>query len=338
MRKSYLILILGAVLTALCSCGRYDKDKGPSSTSGTSLVFCDESFENIMEQEIDVFEYIYDYKTHVLAMYGTEAEAVDSLLALSYRTIVIPRELTDNEVALLKKKNRTPRTARIAVDAVALIVNPDNPADALSLKEISEILSGETTNWRELSPNYPDRPIAVLLDKPGSSMATYMRDSLLNGKKFSSNVYSQGSIQGVVDAVRKDKAAIGVIGVSWLTTDLQSVADVDSVKVAEVASDVKDVNTTVDGAAINDRISNSGVKALKVMSVDNPMGVRPFQQEIYSGAYPLTRSIYMTTVSPSGSPGGGFFSFVTSHDGQKVMMKTGVLPARMQINVVELVP
>lgn len=343
MRYTYLTILLSVVLAALSSCGRYDKDKGPSSTSGTSTLFCDESFENIMEQEIDVFEYCYDYKVHVLARYGTEDEAIDSLKNLSYRTIVVPRELTDNEVALIKKKNRVPRSSRIAVDAVALIVNPNNPCDYLSLKEISEILSGETSNWRDLNPNYPDRPIALLVDKPGSSMANYMRDSLLLGKQFSPNVHAQGSIHGVVDAVRKDRAAIGVIGVSWLTSDLRSAATVDSIVadstvIKSIANDVQDESTSVDMGAINERIHNSGVKVLGVMRNDDRTAYRPFQQEIYSGQYPLTRSIYMITVSPAGSPGGGFYSFVTSHDGQKLIMKTGVLPARMQINVVELVP
>lgn len=343
MRYTYLTILISILLAAFSSCGRYDKDKGPSSTSGTSTLFCDDSFENIMEQEIDVFEYCYDYKVHVLARYGTLNEAIDSLKNLSYRTIVIPRELTDSEVAILKKKNRTPRSARIAVDAVALIVNPENPCDYLSMKEISEILSGETTNWMDINPNYPDRPIALLVDKPGSSMAVYMRDSLLAGKQFSPNVHAQGSIQGVVDAVRKDRSAIGVIGVSWLTSDLRAAATVDtlvadSTVIKDIASDVQDEKTSVDMGAINDRIHNSGVKVLGVMRDDDRTAYRPFQQEIYSGQYPLTRSIYMITVSPAGSPGGGFFSFVTSHDGQKLIMKTGVLPARMQVNVVELVP
>lgn len=317
------------MLASLWSCT--DKTE-TSSTSGSSLLYCDESFENIMEQEIDVFEYIYP-KSHVLARYGTETEAIDSLKALTYRTIVIPRELTEKETQYLKGKNRVPRSARIAVDAVALIVNPENPIEKVSTKEISEILSGETTNWMDLNPSYPDKPIAILVDKPGSSMTNYMRDSLLVGKQFSPNVHAQGSIKGVVDAVKKDRWAIGVIGVSWLTSDLQTIATIDS-----IAVDAQDNTKAADMGEINDRLHNSGVKTLGVMRDDDPKAYRPYQEEIYSGKYPLTRSIYMITVSPSGSPAGGFFSFVTGHIGQKLIMKTGVLPARMQINVVELVP
>ncbi len=307
------------------------QDKGPSSTSGSSLVYCDESFQNIMEQEIEVFEYIYP-DAKVLCRYGTEQEAIDSLKALSYRTIVIPRDLTDAEKQSIKSKNRTARSSRIAVDAVALIVNPENPADNVSMTEISEILSGKIINWNELNPHYPDREIAVLFDKAGSSMVKYMRDSLLNGKPLADNSFEQGSISAVIDDVRKNKSAIGVIGVSWLTSDLREFASIDT-----IAADAADNTKAADMGEINDRLSNSGVKVIGVRRNDNPTAHRPFQEQIYSGEYPLTRSIFMITVSPGGSPGGGFYSFVTGNTGQKLIMKTGIMPARMQINVVELV-
>ncbi len=79
------------------------------------------------------------------------------------------------------------------------------------------------------------------------------------------------------------------------------------------------------------------MKVLALMRNDDRRAYRPYQQNIYDGSYPLTRSIYMITLAHSGSPAGGFYSFVTSYSGQKIIMKTGVLPARMQINVVELI-
>lgn len=335
MSKTYiqtsLYLTIASLIVMLCSCTSH-KGTESTSTSGSTQVFCDESFENIMEEEIDVFEYIYP-KAHILCRYGTEAEAIDSLKSLHYPTIVIPRQLTQSEKDAIKRKNRTVREIKIAVDAVALIINPENPADKVSIKEIAEILSGETKTWYELNPNYPDKPIAVLFDKPESSMTTYMRDSLLNGKEFSSNVYAQTSIKGVIDAVKKDKYAIGVIGVSWLTSDLKATASIDS-----IAVDASDDTKAADMGEINQRIDESGVKVLGVMRNDDPRAYRPYQQDIYRGTYPLTRSIWMATISPSGSLGGGFYSFVTGNKGQKLIMKTGVLPARMQINVVELVP
>lgn len=331
MRINLTLLFAATATLLMCSCGRYEK-KTNTSTSGTSTLFCDDSFENIMEQEIDVFEYIYP-DAHVLARYGTEAEALDSLLSLNTRTIVIPRELTSAEVSILKKKNRTPRSAKVAVDAVALIVNQENPAEYLSKKEISEILSGETANWEDLNPHYPNKPIVVLFDNDGSSMMKYMRDSLLDGRNLGPTAQKTGSIAKVVEAVRKNKYAIGVIGVSWLSTDLRK-----SSTIQDLASEMQNDSTSLSMDDINGRVAEAGVKTLGVMKHDNRTAYRPFQENIYNGSYPLTRSIYMITISPSGSPGGGFFSFVTGFAGQKLIMKTGVMPARMNINIVELVP
>lgn len=331
MRNKYITFFAAAMaVVALAACGKYEK-KTNTSTAGTSTLFCDESFENIMEQEIDVFEYIYP-DAHVLARYGSERDAIDSLTALTYRTIVIPRQLTDAEVQRIKNKNRTPRTAKIAVDAVALIVNKENPADYLSLKEISEILAGETSKWIDLNPNYPDRPITVLFDNDGSSMMSYMRDSLLNGKPFGPNAQKTESIKSLVEAVRTSKNAIGVIGVSWLSPDLREATTMD-----DLASEMQNDSTALSMADIDKAIEGAGVKTLGVMPADSRTAYRPFQENIYNGTYPLTRSIYMTTISPSGSPGGGFFSFVTGFTGQKLIMKTGILPARMNIQVLEIV-
>ena len=324
------LLALMPLIMAMAACGKYEK-KTNTSTSGTSTLFCDESFENIMEQEIDVFEYIYP-NAHVLCRYGSEREAIDSLTNLSIKSIVIPRELTDAEVQRIKNKNRTPRTAKIAVDAVALIVNEENPASYLSTKEIGEILSGETPNWIDINPHYPDKPIIVLFDNDGSSMMNYMRDSLMNGRKFGENAQKTGSIKSLVEAIQRNKYAIGVIGVSWLSPNLKEATTMD-----DLARDVQSDSIIPNMADIDNAIASAGVKTLGVMKGEDRTAYRPFQQNIYNGTYPLTRSIYMTTISPSGSPGGGFFSFVTGFTGQKLIMKTGILPARMNINVVELV-
>lgn len=91
MFTKYFTAIAAAFMAvAMASCIHPEKPRN-TATSGTSTIFCDNSFENVLEQEIDVFEYIYP-DAHVLARYGTEAEALDSLLSLNTRTIIIPRE------------------------------------------------------------------------------------------------------------------------------------------------------------------------------------------------------------------------------------------------------
>jgi phosphate transport system substrate-binding protein len=303
-------------------------DKKRTDVSSTTMV-CDNSFENIMEQEIDVFEYVYP-KNFVLCRYVTQAEAVDSLFSGNTRTAVIGRNLTKDERIQLRKKYPNLRSMKIAVDAVALIVNPENGIDFLSMNELRDVFTGKTTKWSDLAPEGADRNINVVFDNEGSGLATFMRDSVLNGAAFGPNVHSVGSVQKVFDTVTEHKGTLGVIGVSWLTRDL----NVDTISVEKRVAELQDDKAVV-GQEINDRMDASGVKVLGIMR-DDALRYKPYQQYIYDGSYPLTRPIYMiTTGSPAGAVG-RFYTFVTSTEGQRLIMKTGILPARVQVNVYEV--
>ncbi|MCM1067006.1 MAG: substrate-binding domain-containing protein [Muribaculaceae bacterium] len=312
------------------SCLKYEKDPH-SSTSGTTTMVCDDTFENIFNQEVDVFEYQYP-DAHILVRYGTQAEALDSLFSLNTRSIVISRDLTPEEKRGLKAKykkergaNVNVRSAKIAVDAVAFIVNRENTCEKLTVSELADIISGETTQWNDLEPSKLGK-ISVVLDRTGSSMATFLTDSLLHGAPLASNVYSAGSIPEVFNIVEKNPNAIGVLGVSWITSDMEA-ADVSKEELAQSVLD----DGAVMGATLTDR-----VKVLKVNRDDEVRAYKPYQQYIFDGSYPLFRQIYMITTASTSNVAGGFYSFVTGPIGQKIIMKTGILPARVSVQQVEL--
>lgn len=321
--------LLGAAATlilagAFSSCLKYEKAAN-SHTTGTTTLVCDNSFENIMAQEIDVFEYQYP-DAHILARYATQAEAFDSLMSLNTKTIVVSRDLTKQERETLKNKRRTARSTKIAVDAVALIVNPENPVGKLTIKEVADILSGESRQWNDIWPCDLGE-ISVIFDDKASSLVTYMRDSLLNGGELGPNVYAQGSIPGVFKAVKENKNAIGILGVSWITSDMSS-ADMSQEDLAkQVLSE-----EPVEGATLVNE-----VKVLSIYREGEARAYKPYQENIFNGTYPLFRQIYMITTGASGSLAGGFYAFVTGDIGQKIIMKTGIMPARAsRIQVVQL--
>lgn len=323
--------IAGMALAAgATSCMKYEK-KANSSTSGTTTMICDNTFENIFEQEVDVFEYQYP-DAHILVRYATQHEAFDSLFSMNTRTIVASRDITPDEKRALKAKykkerdaNVNVRSAMIAVDAVALIVNPENTCEKLTVGEVADIISGRTAEWNDLEPSKLGK-IRVVIDQTGSSLATYLTDSLLNGQPLGDNVYGAGSIPDVFKAVESNPNAIGVLGVSWITSDMDS-ADMSRDELAEsILSD-----DPVQGATLTQR-----VKVLKVNRNDEVHAYKPYQQYIFDGSYPLFRQIYMITTASTSNVAGGFYSFVTGPTGQKIIMKTGILPARVSIQQVEL--
>lgn len=221
MNKTFRHILLAACALIMSagasSCLKYEK-KANSSTTGSTTMVCDASFQNIMQQEIDVFEYQYP-DAHILARFEPQSVAVDSLMSLNTKTIVIARDLTDQEKRVLRSKKKVVKSSKIAVDAVALIVNKENPIEMLTLREVGDILSGSSREWNDLEPSKLGE-IAVIFDDKGSSLVSYMRDSLLNGGELGPNVYAQGSVSKVFETVKQNRNAIGVLGVSWITSDM----------------------------------------------------------------------------------------------------------------------
>jgi phosphate transport system substrate-binding protein len=237
---------------------------------------------------------------------------------------VIPRDLTKKEKEYLDAKNRHARSNMIAVDAIALIVNKENPVEILSLSEIRDILTGKIKKWGELEPTKLG-DIQVVFDDEGSSTVQYMRDSIMKGEKFAENVYAQHSNKEVFDQVQMRRGAIGIIGVSWISSDMRT----RDLSRDERIKSLEQQDTTVADF-------DPSVKVLKVRRDDEVRAYKPYQAYIYDGSYPLYRSIYMITTGVNGSLSHGFYSFVTGTIGQKIIQRTGILPARVQPRMVNL--
>ncbi|WP_304638066.1 PstS family phosphate ABC transporter substrate-binding protein [uncultured Muribaculum sp.] len=321
MKLKIAIALLSASLLGLGSCRKAPTN---TSTSGLATIVCDDSFENIMNQEIDVFEYTTKGNANIIPYYVSEKACIDSLLDFRTKTIVIARDLTEKEKAYLKSEKKLVRSNRIAVDAIALIVSPGNPVEILSEKEIGEILSGEITRWDQIEPSKLGE-IQVVFDNEGSSTVQYMRDSLMNGRKFSPNVYAQNSNQEVFAQVQQRKSVLGIIGVSWISADMRT----RDLPREERIKSLERQDTTV-------AEFDTSIKVLKVRRDDSIEAYKPYQGYIYDGRYPLYRSIYMITTSANGSLSHGFYSFVTGTIGQKIIQRTGILPARVQPRMVNL--
>lgn len=311
-----------AIAAGLTACGGGGANQKPSTMA---KIACDESFETIFEQEVNVYEYIYP-KEDVMVYYVPEQEAVDSILAMDgVKGAVLTRQLTEQEVGYLRSHKKVVHQQKIAVDALALIVNPANPVEILSKKDIAEILSGDVTRWDQVEPSKLGE-IQVVFDHAQSSTVAYMRDSLLGGKPFGPNVAAVKSNPEVFKAVASNKNAVGVIGVSWVASDMSG----RQMSVEEMAQAVEKSDTT-------QLDFSSDVKVLKIRGNDEVTAYRPYQAYIFDGSYPLYRSVYMVSTAPGGTVAHRFYSFVTGFQGQKIIQMSGILPAtvRPRMAVVE---
>ena len=188
----------------------------------------------------------------------------------------------------------------------------------------NEILTGKITEWNDIYPSKLGK-IQVVFDHSGSSVVKYMADSVLKGKPFADNVYSAGAMKAVFETVKERKNAIGLVGVSWISADLKSADLTAEERVKTLEADDTTATTFTDE-----------VKVLGINRNNSTIAYKPYQAYIFDGNYPLYRSIYMINTGASGSLANGFFAFVTSFRGQKLMMSTGVLPATVHHRMVSV--
>lgn len=326
------ISVLALCIGVLMGC---TKVKRGEYVTGSATVFCDDGFKNILEEEIEVFEYTYP-QSSIIPIFVSEQEAMDTLLADATQSIIVTQELTKEEIQFMRSKyKRVVRQQPIAVDAVALITNKDNPVDALSMDQIKAILNGEIKKWSQLAGN-DTTDIKIVFDHAGSSTVSYLRSEFLpEGKTISelTNAYAQKNNAQVFDIVKTDPNALGVISVSWLGEDLKVAKNVPMDQRMEIYRND------------NDTIKTNLTTEVKILKVSNPteendfspVSYAPYQQYIFTGEYPLVRKIFMISTASNSTVMHSFYVFMTGTIGQKIIGKTGILPYTNNPRVIQLV-
>ncbi len=317
-------IFLLAIVCLLTACGKSDKQ--PKETEFKLL--CDESVENILRQEVQVYELKYpDVRIH--AEYIDEKAIDDSISNLTRGVYITATDMTHERRKYLEANHRNTYCVPVAVDAVAIITHKDNDVAMLSIEQLGNILTGKTKNWNEISPSKMG-DISVVFDNQNSSTVRYMLKNVTNGKPFGKNVFAQKTNKDVFEMVRTHKGAIGIIGVSWLSRDLNNIAIVANYSKSEL--DAMENAAEVNHDMYSENSESDYSQAIKVVPIrknDSPYAYKPFQYDIYTGNYPLFRTIYAVCTSPSGSKQHAFCRFITSIPGQKVILNTGVMPANV---------
>lgn len=105
----------------------------------------------------------------------------------------------------------------VAKDSVAVIVNPENPLSGsldLTLGQVSEIFSGETTNWSELGG--PDHEIEVYTREEGSGTREVFVDYAMGGEEFAANAGVKPSNGEMRAAVASNQYAVAYVSFGYI--------------------------------------------------------------------------------------------------------------------------
>ena len=315
MTKRTFNILVGLTLTLglLWSCHNKPKNgRTDTYSSGTMTFVSDESFSPIIEEAREVFEHTYP-KATIKPIYTNELDGINMLMERKVWLTVASKRLRESQIKNLKDRKYVARCIPIAYDGLALIVNNENPDTCISIKDIKRVLVGEVTKWSEVYPNSKLGDFDVVFDNAKSSTVHFCIDSILGGKPINSpKVEAVKKSAEVINYVSSHKNAIGIIGSNWL-------------------NDARDsTNVTF----------KKNIRVVSVSRLDEatPMNSwKPYQFYIYNGNYPLVRPIYAICTDPRQGLPWGFCNFLQSPIGQKIFFKAGLLPARGNMAVREVV-
>jgi phosphate transport system substrate-binding protein len=127
------------------------------------------------------------------------------------------RRIHDDEVTKLGALGNLASAASehvIALDGIAVIVNPTNPVSSLTKAQIAQIFSGAIRSWSEVGG--ADRPIAVFARDDKSGTYDTFRTLVLGSTALVSGAARIESSEALSDAVAGDERAIGFIGLPYV--------------------------------------------------------------------------------------------------------------------------
>jgi phosphate transport system substrate-binding protein len=200
------------------------------------------------------------------------------------------RAIKDEELASAEGQQLSPVEFTVANDAIAVIVNPSNPVNELTLQQISDMYTGKITNWQQVGGE--DRPIVLLSRESNSGTYTYFLEHVVrmgDSKSkllFSPDTLLMPSSEGIGSEVRQNPNAIGYDGLGYVTPDMKAVA---------------------------------------VAKKEGQPFILPSQETVISGTYPVSRPLFMyTPVEPIGAIK-DYLDWILS-DGQALVTELGFVP------------
>lgn len=223
----WLVLFLG-----ISGCGEKEQDTPVSlPTRGELVIGIDESLRPFAGAEIGMFS-VYYPDAEVTPLYLAEKQVVEKLIANEIQTAVICRDLyPDEKDYITGTYDHSARTFKLADDAIVAVVNRANPVNTLSFGDLKGILSGNISYWRELSASIENTsPILVILTGSSSIDRYFFSAAPLSP----ASTFALDTTTDVIDYVRENASAIGIVGGSWF---YQKGGEISDVKILTYSAD-----------------------------------------------------------------------------------------------------
>jgi phosphate transport system substrate-binding protein len=307
MGNSLLLLPIICLMISCNSAGKRLPAETP--TSGSIKIAVDESFQPLMDTEVYTFTSLYT-RAQIKPEYKPEYDVINDFMNDSVKVMVTSRKLSDNQIQYLRDTLVIARTITFAYDALALITNNDNPDTLINYDTVKDIFTGKVTNWKEINPKSRLGNINVIFDNNKSGNIRYFRELFEIKGELGNNFFAMNNNAEVIDYVSRNTDALGIISVNWISDK-------------------------------DDSLSMSFVNKINVLAISRPFlddgtYYRPDQGWIYDRSYPFVREVNLISRETFSGLGSGFIQWATAEQGQRIVLKAGLVPATMPIRLVQM--
>lgn len=124
------------------------------------------------------------------------------------------RFIKSKEVKLAVEKGRYPVPFAVAYDCIVPVVHPDNSVANISMDQLKDIYMGKIKNWKDIGG--PDRKIVVISRDTSSGTYEVWHEKMLKKERVFPGALLQASNGAIVQAVSKNKNAVGYIGLGYM--------------------------------------------------------------------------------------------------------------------------
>lgn len=222
---------------------------------------------------------------------GGSGTGISSLINNTVDIANASRQIKTEEISAAEANEVFPLEHIIARDAIAVIVNPNNPINQLTLQQISDIYTAKINNWSELGGE--DRPIVRLSRETNSGTHVYFLEAVIRlGNKDDKTIFSADTLllpssEGIIAEVRDNPNAIGYDGLGYISSD---------------------------------------VKVLKISKTPGGEYIYPSIETVNQNLYPISRDLYMYTNGIPEKFIQDYLDWILSDDGQQVVFELGFVP------------
>ncbi len=300
MSKQFISGMALSLLVALYGCGAPGQGDKSTFTTGQVTISVDNTLEPYVSTSI--FNFInLNQGSDIEGIYLPEVLAFEALKEDSVKAIIACRQLTDKENEYFQKRKIVPKYTELGKDAIAFLINKNNPDSLIKASTLRKIFNGEISSWKDVNKSQSEGAITVVFDHAGASTVSALKRQF-DVDDLPSFMYALEKNNDVVDYVSKNRGAIGVIGNNWI----------NNLNRLELES-------------FNDKVQMALISAMN----DDQYFVRPDQTYIADSTYAFTRTIWAINCESRVGLASGLISFMATDRGQRIMLKSGLLPKWM---------